>query len=88
MANQGRRLKVERMTREEAPKVDLRRDNFYGHPVNGAGATDEAAGDWDPLPDIARDRDRDQIEAAEATICRVECDPAGSRYEDLRPRVG
>lgn len=69
--------------------VDLGRDeNFYGHPGEGAGATDETAGHRDGLPDIARDRDRDQIEAAEAAISRVECDPAGSRYEDLRPRMG
>lgn len=82
------RLEVERLTKKSS-KVDLRRDkNFYGHPGEGAGATDEAAGHWNRLPDTARDRDRDQIEAAEATIRRIECDPAGSRYEDLSSRMG
>ena len=69
--------------------VALGRDeNFYGHPGEGAGAADEAAGYRDRLPEVARDRDRDQIEAPQAAIGRVESDPAGSRYEDLRPRMG
>ena len=38
-------------------------ENFYGHPGEGAGAADEAAGHRDRLPDVPRDRDRDQIEA-------------------------
>ena len=69
--------------------VALRCDeNFYGHPGEGTGAADEDAGHRDRLPDVARDRDRNQIEAAEAAIGRVESDPSGSRYEDLRPCMG
>jgi len=77
---------------ERLPKVqcvDLWCDkNFYGHPGEGADAADEAAGHRNRLPDVARDRDWDQIEAAEAAIRRVESDPAGSGHVDLRPRVG
>ena len=63
-------------------------ENFYGHPGEGTGAADEAPGHRDRLLDVARDRDRDQIEAPETAIGRVESDPAGSRHEDLRPRMG
>jgi hypothetical protein len=49
----------------------------------GASATDEAAGYRNRRPDVACDRDRDQIEAADAAIRRVESDPICARYEDL-----
>ena len=38
--------------------------------------------------DIARDRDRDQIKAADAAVCWIEGDPTGSRHVDLSPGVG
>ena len=69
-------------------RVLWRDSNFYGHPGESTGITDEAAGHGNCLPDVARDRDRNQIEAAEAAVCRVESDPSGSRHKDLRPCMG
>jgi hypothetical protein len=40
------------------------------------------------LADVAYDGDRDQIEAADAAIGRIESDPACARDENLCPCVG
>ncbi len=40
------------------------------------------------MPDIACDRDGDQVEAADAAVGRIEGDPAGARHIDLRPGMG
>ena len=50
--------------------------NFHRHALECVGHSDETAGDGHDLPDVARNGDRDQIEAADTAVRRIEGDPA------------
>ena len=62
--------------------------NIHRHVHKYAGRPDETAGHGHDLPDVARNRDGDQIEAADAVVRRIEGDPARTRHIDFRPGMG
>ena len=60
----------------------------HRHPLKGVGRSHETAGHRHCLPDVARDGDGDQIEAADTAVRRIEGDPACARHIDFRPGMG
>jgi len=59
--------------------------DLHRHPDTGIGNPDETASHRHCLPDVARDGDGDQIEAADAAVRRIERNPACAWHIDLRP---
>jgi hypothetical protein len=51
-------------------------ENLYRHSREGVGRLSETARHGHCLANVAHDGDRDQIEAADAAVGRIECDPA------------
>ena len=62
--------------------------NIHRHAHKYAGRSGETAGHRRGLTDVSRDSDWDQIEATDATIRRIECDPACAWHVDFRPGMG
>ncbi len=62
--------------------------DFHRHALEGVGRSDETASHGHDLPDVARDGDRDQIEAANTAVRRIEGDPARTGHIDFRPGMG
>ena len=62
--------------------------NFHRHALECVGRPDETAGHGHDLPDVARNCDGDQIEAADAAVRRIEGDPACTWHIDFRPGMG
>src|SRR4029077_9708101 len=57
------------------------------HPQLAAGSAEIGAGQGRGLRWVARDRDANEILAADQSVRRVEFDPAGARQIDLAPGV-
>ena len=53
--------------------------DFHRHALECVCHPDETAGHGHDLPDVARNGDGDQIEAADTAVRRIESDPARTR---------
>src|SRR5579864_7568156 len=67
---------------QAASRLIIRGDeHLRPHPLKGIGHADEGPGYRHRLPDVTGDRDRDQVEAAETAVGRIEGDPARTGNE-------
>src|SRR5271170_3930772 len=58
------------------------------HAQKAVGGPDETSDHRHDLTDVASDPDRNEVEAADASVCGIEADPTRARHEDLGPGVG